>query len=300
MWKSKKYMAALLMVFAIGILSSACSSKAQTTGGETRVIKTVNGETEIPADPQRVIITYCMGDVLALGVKPVASYDASGTAYEKEVAGLPVWDKFEAEEILSYNPDLIIVISQEQYDIASKLAPTVFLPFTELSLEERVRFLGEVLNRQAEAEKAINNFNQKIEDAKTALTDKNILNKTISIFEQDSDGSIWVYGDKWGRGGDLIYSHLGFNAPDIVANEIIAKEQHRNISMEVIQDYAGDYLILSGETDKMNGNTIWESLPAVKNGNTIPIDFTLFYDIDIYSTNVQLDYLLDALLHMQE
>lgn len=300
MWKSKKYMAALLMVFAIGILSSACSSKAQTTGGETRVIKTVNGETEIPVDPQRVIITYCMGDVLALGVKPVASYDASGTAYEKEVAGLPVWDKFEAEEILSYNPDLIIVISQEQYDIASKLAPTVFLPFTELSLEERVRFLGEVLNRQAEAEKAINNFNQKIEDAKTALTDKNILNKTISIFEQDSDGSIWVYGDKWGRGGDLIYSHLGFKAPDIVANEIIAKEQHRNISMEVIQDYAGDYLILSGETDKLKGNTIWESLPAVKNGNTIPIDFTLFYDIDIYSTNVQLDYLLDALLHMQE
>lgn len=300
MWKYKKYMAALLMVFAIGIFSSACSSKAQTTGGETRVIKTAYGETEIPADPQRVIVTYCMGDVLALGVKPVASYDTSGKAYEKEVEGLPVWDKFEAEEILSYNPDLIIVVSQEQYDIASKLAPTVFLPFTELSLEERVRFLGDVLNRQAEAEKAINNFNQKIEDAKAALAEKNILNKTVSIFEQDTDGSIWVYGDKWGRGGDLIYSHLGFKAPDIVANEIIAKEQHRNISMEVIRDYSGDYLILSGETNKLKGNTIWESLPAVKNGNTISIDFTLFYDIDIYSTCVQLDYLLDALLHMQE
>ena len=87
---------------------------------------------------------------------------------------------------------------------------------------------------------------------------------------------------------------------EIVENEIIAKEQYRDISMEVIQDYAGDYLILSGEIHKLNGNTIWESLPAVKNGRIIPIDFTLFYDIDIYSSCVQLDYLLDAMLNMPE
>ena len=106
--------------------------------------------------------------------------------------------------------------------------------------------------------------------------------------------------DKWGRGGDLIYSHLGFKAPEIVQNEIIAKDQYRAVSMEVIQDYAGDYIILSGDIDELNGNTIWESLPAVKGGRTIPIDFTLFYDIDIYSSRVQLDYLLDAMLNMPE
>ncbi|MDF2887606.1 MAG: hypothetical protein K0R23_1991 [Lacrimispora sp.] len=290
----------LLLMPLFVLIGCGNTSQVSSKTPDVRTINTAMGEIKVPIEPQRVIVTYCMGDVLALGIKPVASYNASGTAYEKEVAGLPVWDKFEAEEILSYDPDLIIVVSQEQYDIACKLAPTVLLPFTELSLEKRVRFLGEVLNRQAEAEKAIHDFNQKIEDAKTALTEKNRLNKTVSIFEQDTDGSIWVYGDKWGRGGDLIYSHLGFKAPDIVANEIIAKEQHRNISMEVIQDYSGDYLILSGKTDKLKGNAIWESLPAVKNGNTIPIDFTLFYDIDIYSTCVQLDYLLDALLHMQE
>ena len=157
MWKLKKYKAVLLMVLGIGALSSACSLETQTTGGEMRVIKTAHGEAEIPADPQRVIVTYCMGDVLALGVKPVASYDVTGKAYEKEAAGLPVWDKFEAEEILSHNPDLIIVVNQEQYDIASKIAPTVLLPFTELSSEERVRFLGDVLNRRDEAEKALGN-----------------------------------------------------------------------------------------------------------------------------------------------
>ncbi|MDR1771442.1 MAG: ABC transporter substrate-binding protein [Hungatella sp.] len=300
MLRLKKYKAALFMALGVGMLLSACSLKEQKTGGETRVIKTVHGEVKVPADPQRVIVTYCMGDVLALGLKPVATYDAAGKAYEKEVAGLPVWDKFEAEEILSYDPDLIIVVNQEQYDIASKIAPTVWLPFTEMSLEERVRFLGEVLNRQEEAEKALKNFEQKLKEAKEELAEKQIMDKTVSIFGTDANGSIWVFGDKWGRGGDLIYSHLGFKAPEIVQNEIIAKDQYRDVSMEVIQDYAGDYLILSGDTEELNGNTIWESLPAVKNGRTIPIDFTLFYDIDIYSSSVQLDYLLEAMLNMPE
>ena len=300
MWRLKKYPAALFMALSVGTLLSACSLKVEMTGGETRVIKTVHGETEVPADPQRVIATYCIGDVLALGVKPVATYDVTGTAYEKEVAGLPVWDKFEAEEILSYDPDLIIVVNQEQYDAASKIAPTVLLPFTEISLEERVRFLGDVLNRQEEAEKALENFEQKIKEAKEALAEKQVMDKTVSIFGKDANGSIWVFGDKWGRGGDLIYSQLGFKAPEIVQNEIIAKDQYRAVSMEVIQDYAGDYLILSGDIDELNGNTIWESLPAVKSGRTIPIDFTLFYDIDIYSSSVQLDYLLDAMLKMPE
>lgn len=300
MWRLKKYTAALFMALSVGTLLSACSLKAEMTGGETRVIKTVHGETEVPADPQRVIATYCIGDVLTLGVKPVATYDVTGTAYEKEVAGLPVWDKFEAEEILSYDPDLIIVVNQEQYDAASKIAPTVLLPFTEISLEERVRFLGDILNRQEEAEKALENFEQKIKEAKEALAEKQVMEKTVSIFGKDANGSIWVFGDKWGRGGDLIYSQLGFKAPEIVQNEIIAKDQYRAVSMEVIQDYAGDYLILSGDIDELNGNTIWESLPAVKSGRTIPIDFTLFYDIDIYSSSVQLDYLLDAMLKMPE
>ncbi|WP_349945565.1 ABC transporter substrate-binding protein [Lacrimispora sp. BS-2] len=300
MLRLNKYKAALFMALAVGTLLSGCSLKAQTAGGETRVIKTVHGEVEVPVDPQRVIATYCMGDVLALGIKPAATYDAAGKAYEKEVADLPVWDKFEAEEILSYDPDLILVVNQEQYDIASKIAPTVWLPFTELSLEERVRFLGEVLNRQDEAEKALENFEQKLKEAKEELAEKQIMDKTVSIFEREANGSIWVFGDKWGRGGDLIYSHLGFKAPEIVQNEIIAKDQYRDVSMEVIQDYAGDYLILSGDIEELNGNTIWESLPAVKNGRTIPIDFTLFYDIDIYSSSVQLDYLLDAMLNMPE
>ena len=295
---------ALLLAFAIGISVSGCGSKpvksAAEGSAEIRVINTEQGEIEIPADPKRIIVTYCVGDALALGVKPIATNDAAGTAYEKELDGVPVWDEFEAEQLISYEPDLIIVANQKQYDIASKIAPTILLPFTTQSMDERVRFMGDVLNRQEKANAVLDEFHQKLEGAKASLREKNVLDKTFSVIESDGNGGIWVYGDKWGRGGDLLYSQLELQAPEIIKKEIIAAEQHRDVSMEVINDYIGDYIIIARGLEELKGNTIWESLPAVKAGNVIPIDFTLFYDIDIYSSNVQLDYLLNALVKTQE
>lgn len=295
---------AFLLVFAIGISVSGCGPQSTISSGqesaETRVISTEQGDVEIPADPQRVIVTYCVGDALALGFTPVATYDAAGTAYAKELEGVPVLGNFEAEQLISYEPDLLIVANQEQYDIASKIAPTILLPFTALSMDERVRFMGDVLNRQEKANAVLEEFHQKLEEAKASLREKNVLDKTFSVIEGDGNGGIWVYGDKWGRGGDLLYSQLELQAPEIVEKEIIAAEQYRDVSMEVISDYIGDYIIIARGLEELEGNTIWESLPAVKEGNVIPIDFTLFYDIDIYSSNVQLDYLLDALLKTQE
>ena len=295
---------AILLAMTAAILAAGCGAQpkeaVESERAEIRVISTAQGDVEVPSNPQRVIVTYCVGDALALGVKPVAIYDVEGTAYEKEVEGVPVWEKFEAEQLLSYEPDLLIVANQEQYNIASKIAPTILLPFTEQTMEERVRFMGDVLNKQEEAEAVLKAFYEKLDAAKATLGEKSILEKTFSIVEGDDNGGVWVYGDKWGRGGDLIYSHLGFRAPEIVEKEIIAGEQYRDVSMEVIGDYIGDYIVIDRGLEGLEGNTIWESLPAVKAGHIIPIDFTLFYDIDIYSSGVQLDYLMDALLKIQE
>lgn len=238
--------------------------------------------------------------MLALGIKPVATYDAAGTAYEKEVSELPVWASFESEEIMTYEPDLILVVNEEQYDKVSKIAPTIIVPFTELSMEERINFLGEVLNKEAEAKKILTDFNAKIEDAKKRLSEKDIMDKTFSIFEGNDSGGVWAYGDKWGRGGDLIYSHMGFKAPEKIQDEIIGKDQYRDVSLEVINDYAVDYIIFSGELNGLADNPVWQSIPAVQAGHIIPIDYTLFYDIDIYSSGVQLDYLLEKLLEVSE
>ena len=279
-------------------LPQASQSSSVAQQGGMRTVSTSMGDVEVPADPQRVIATYGMGDVIALGITPIATYGVEGTAYEGEVAHLPVWDAFESEELMSLEPDLILVVSEEQYDEASKVAPTVMVPFTTLSMEERLTFLGEVLNKQAEAAAVLAGFQQQLADAKQQLTELDIMDKTFSLFEKAENG-VWVYGDKWGRGGDLIYSHMGFAAPEVIQSEIIAGDQYRNVSMEVIGDYAGDYILFSGDLGDLADNAVWNSIPAVQQGHVIPIDFTLFYDIDIYSSRVQLEYLMEQLLKAQ-
>ncbi len=312
MHKTKEITTVLLTVMSLSLLISGCSKTSTTdagsqslrssvevessqTGGE-RTIQTSFGDVKVPETPKRVIATYGMGDLIALGVKPVATYQTSGTAYEKEVADLPVWNQFEAEEIMAFDPDLILVVNQEQYDEVSKIAPTILIPFTQLSMDERVTYLGEILNKQEEAKKALADFKEKIAKAKETLNQRGITSQNFSIFEASSNGGIWVYGDKWGRGGDLLYSQLGLNAPDIIQKEIIAKDQYRELSMESVQDYAGDYIIFSGELGSLLDNPVWNSIPAVKASNVIPINEELFYDIDLYSSGVQLDYLIKALI----
>jgi len=310
--KQSKNKTVIAAVLSMMLLLSACSTAPVNTNGtdsvqtqtadvqvqdtgETRVIKTEKGDIEIPANPQRVISTYGMGDIIALGVTPIATYDAKGKAYEKVVEEVPVWGAFEAEEIMTYNPDLILVISEEQYEEVSKIAPTVLIPFTELSMEERVTFLGEVLNKQEEAEKVLADFKAKVDKARDSLSESEIIGKTFSIFEASSNGGVWVYGDKWGRGGDLIYKHLELKAPEVIQNEIVGGDQYRDVSLETIADYAGDYIVFSGEIGELADSPVWQAVPAVKAGHVIPIDYTLFFDIDIYSSNVQLDYIMDKL-----
>jgi iron complex transport system substrate-binding protein len=311
MYKTKKITAVFLTAISLALLISGCSKTSPTAASSQslsssaeagsdqkdgdRTIQTSLGDVKVPAEPKRVIATYGMGDLLALGVVPVATNDATGTAYEKEVADLPVWSKFEAEEIMTFDPDLILVVDQKQYDEVSKIAPTILIPFTQLSMEERVTYIGEILNKQEEAKKALADFKEKIAKAKETLNQKGIDSQTFSIFDASSNGGVWVYGDKWGRGGDLLYSQLGLKAPDIVQKEIIAKDQYRELSMESVQDYAGDYIIFSGEMGSLLDNPVWNSIPAVKAGNVIHISHDLFYDIDLYSSGVQLDYIMKAL-----
>lgn len=304
MYKMKRIAAAFVSAISLSLIISGCS-KAPTANAVTeasndlktsgRIVHTSQGDVEVPAEPKRVIATYGMGDLLALGVKPAATYDAKGSAYEKEVADLPVWDKFEAEEIMSYNPDLIFVVNQEQYDQVSKIAPTIMIPFTELSLEERVTYLGEILDKEEEAKKALSEFKEKIGKAKETMKESGLDTLTYSIFDTSRDGRVFVYGDKWGRGGDLIYSQLNLKAPDVIQKDIIGKDQYRELSMESVMEYAGDYVILSGEPGFLSDNPVWNSIPAVKAGHVIPIDEILFYDIDLYSSNVQLDYFMNEL-----
>ncbi len=59
------------------------------------------------------------------------------------------------------------------------------------------------------------------------------------------DKNIFLYGNNFGRGGELIYRALGFAAPAKVQEDIINKEGWFGVSQEALPEYVGDYVLVN-------------------------------------------------------
>ena len=130
------------------------------------------------------------------------------------------------------------------------------------------------------------------------LSNAGISDKTVWLFEMRDNGVMRVFGADYGRGGEIIYKHLGLNSPKRIKDEVFDKDgvSYIDISYETLQDYAGDYIFSDEQIEKMKGNNIWESVPTVKNGNVVQVESGMFWFSDIQSFNAQLDVIVNGLL----
>ncbi len=316
--KSKEFIVAAMM--CLMMLLSACSSSTSTnqneaaiaeskgneTNNETRTISTVRGDIEVPVNPQRVVVQYLMGDVVALGIKPVGISDVyDGAAFAEQVSDItvlewmPDWD---GEDVMKLQPDLIIVIGEDYVDKLSKIAPTVLVPLIDMTQDERITFMGEVLNRQEAAAAAIEEYKETVETAKSNLKQAGFDNYSVSVFEGGSDATMFVFGDKFGA-GSVVYASLGLRAPETVQTAILDKGiSKQGLSFEVLANYSGDFIIRNsyeGMVD-LSDDAIWNSLEAVQNNRVIEIKFGLNFYTDIYSTIAQIKTVSSELLRRLE
>ena len=241
--------------------------------------------------------------MLTLDVTPVGY---SGWAQETmpfydELKNIPAIEKWEKEELLSYEPDLIVTYNPEDYEKLSKVAPVVVVS-EEKSAEDRLTFLGEVLGKEDEAKAAIDTFEEKLNNAKEKFTTNAFKDKTFSIFEDWGSDSYGVYYETGSRGGTLLYDYLGLKLTPKLEELIEASGEGRgSLSYEVAADYFGDYImwfLQEGKESEFEKTEIWPTIPAVEKGNvtTIPGKYSgLFYYSDVASLTAQLDYLVENL-----
>lgn len=149
--------------------STGANTDKAAVEAQTRIISTVKGDIAVPTSPQRVVVLYLLGDVLALGIKPIGVSDVSeGAAFEdelKDVQKLGTWFEASPEAILALNPDLIIVPSEETYEALHQIAPTVLVPYEKMSTEERVSFIGQVVGKEDQAKELFTDFHKKLKTA---------------------------------------------------------------------------------------------------------------------------------------
>lgn len=275
-----------------------------------QVISTSKGEVEVPINPQRVIVDYFMGDVISLGIKPVGvTYIHPGAFLEGELSdvasinGEDSYGEYSMETIVRLNPDLIITSTESEYEKLSKIAPTVYIDSLSIDFEDRINLIGKLLGKEKEATNLLEDFYNKAEKNKNKLEELGILDKTITLFETVNK-EIYVYGDKQGRGGEILYHILGMKAPSIVQDEIIAGEQYRSLSLEVLDQYIGDIVMITGwmsnSLELVENNTVWLNSKAVKEGHVFLYDSGAYIYSDIYSLSRQMDEITEKLIEMYQ
>lgn len=275
----------------------------------TKMFRHLYGETEIPANPERIVVAYHLADAMALGVKPLGSstyilenpiLDTSGI----EDVGSPL----NLEKIMSLQPDLILLIdaylqsSGRAYEDFNKIAPTVVLNLIRDPIED-LKLVAEVLGKEQNAEKMIADFKQQVNDTKQKMHAKFNKDETFTIMSIFKD-KVRIY--RQNVGATVMFDYLGLKPQDKIQKLIddqTIETPYVEVSLEVLPEYVGDHLLIAvdenlnqGETDELMKSKIWNNLEPVKNGQVYTIDHKLFVVADLLSTQKQIEVLTDLLL----
>ncbi|ANY69038.1 hypothetical protein BBD42_23055 [Paenibacillus sp. BIHB 4019] len=288
---------------AAGSNSAALTQKA-TPITDTKIVNTAFGEVEVSKKPERIVAIQYLSSLLAVKANPIASTTRimdnpyfSGLTDNIEIVGSSGSD-VSFEKLLDLNPDLIVVMTseEEEYKKYSKIAPTIAIPYGKFtSIEEEVKFFGDLLGRDEEASSWIADYNARIAAASAKVQAVIPAEASFSIM-QETDKTLTIYGSEFGRGGKVIYENLGRISPPSY-DEAVKEEKYKDISMEVLEQYAGDYIILTTEKslEELREDPIWGRLEAVKNGRLYAWPNIRSYFIDPLSILMQTEELADWL-----
>lgn len=300
----KKLLVPMILIFALII--SACSKQDTKSTTEENKSKTItyqseNGPIEVPANPKRIVIlnSSVSGHVMALGgsIVGIDTWSKADPLYSKYIKNATEVSADNIEKIIELKPDLIIGASTDKnIDKLSKIAPTVTYTYNKVDYLTQYLEIGKLLGKEKTAQTWIDDFKKRAkkagEDVKAKIGDA-----TISVME-NSDKQIYVFGDNWGRGTEVLYQEMKLKMPDKV-KEMALKVGYYALSPEVLPDYSGDYVIFSKSSTVDNSfqtTETYKNIPAVKNKHWYEVDAKEFYFNDPISLDFQLDFFTKSLL----
>ena len=202
------------------------------------------------------------------------------------------------EKIIELNPDLIIALSTVQnLDKIKEIAPTVTFTYGKVDYLTQHLEIGKLLNKEQEAQAWIDDFKERStaagEEIKAVIGE----DATVSVFE-NFDKQLYVFGDNWGRGTEVIYQAMGLKMPEKV-KEMALEPGYYALSLEVLPEFAGDYVILSKVADQDNSfqeTDVFKNIPAVQNGQLFEANAEEFYFNDPISLDYQLEFFKEKFL----
>lgn len=303
----KRILSIILIAMCVGMAGCSAGSKKPdnteaSAEGATKIFTTVKGDIEIPANPQKIVTDYYLGEFLALGVKPIiaSDYALANPFLADYIDGIQPLNVTSSETslemITAAEPDLIVTLKDEDYETYSKIAPTVLIPYGSYSDEELFMYIAKMLGKTSEASVYAGEFKTKALAAKDEIQSI-VGNQTVSIIEVWPK-ELYVMGSHFARGGSILYDLWELKAPTVTQTTMVEQDKvYDVVSLEKIPEYAGDFIIYGvlSETDPgfLEKSNIWNGLSAVKNKKVMPYEQVAFMHSDPITLNNQLDIYIE-------
>lgn len=293
------------MILACALLITGCSSVTEKNQDNSKVegsasvtypitVKHAFGETVIEKEPKNVVaISWSNQDTpLALGVVPAGVSKANYGKTDEN--GLLPWTggKFKAlgvdkpvvfddvdgldyEDISNSSPDIILAaysgLTQEEYDLLSKIAPVVAYPKLawQTYWRDQITINATAMGKKDEGTKLVSDLDKLIAE-KTAQY-PSIKGKKVAFcyFSPTDLGKFYIYTSTDPRAAYL--NDLGLVEAESVkeiaktsnsfALEISSENIDKLADVDIIVTYGNDALLKQLQADKLLG-----TLPAIKNG----------------------------------
>ena len=309
----KKFLSfATLTVTIFLLVACGSSSKSENSASADKVelsskpkIDGFHYYGDTPKNPKRIAslsYTYT-GYLLQLGFDPVTvtSYDAKNPVLKEKVKNAKVLMPEDLESIAKQKPDLIVVdASDKNIDELKKIAPTIAIDYGKNDYLEILNRFGQIFGKEKEADQWIADWKSKTADIGKQLKEKlgqDVTFTVVGLYEKE----IYLFGNNWGRGGEVIYKSLGFDAPQKVKDEVFPSG-YLQVSQETVSEYIGDYVLVAAEDDKTGSalyeSDVWKSIPAVQQNHILKVDANAFYFNDPLTLEYELKTIQDGLEKM--
>ncbi|MEC2076185.1 iron-hydroxamate ABC transporter substrate-binding protein [Metabacillus fastidiosus] len=297
-----------LMLMLLLVISACSNDTAKNEGksapkenkSETITYESENGPIEVPADPKRVVVLGSFtGNVMALDVNLVGvdSWSKMNPRFDKLKDVEEISDE-NLEKIIELDPDLIIGLSTaKNLDKLKEIAPTVTYTYGKVDYLTQHVEIGKLLNKEKEAQAWVDDFKKRAQDAGKDIKAKIGEDTTVSVIE-NFNKQLYVYGDNWGRGTEILYQEMKLKMPEKV-KETALKNGYYALSLEVLPEFAGDYMIISKDKDIDNSfqeTDTYKDIPAVKNNHVFEVNMKEFYFNDPLTLDYQLEFFKEHFL----
>jgi len=282
----------------LAIFAVACSSNddnddakdAESKEDNSITIEHELGETELEKNPEKVVVfDFGSLDTLdELGIEVAGVPQSNIPSYLEKYEG----DDYENvgslkepdfEKIAEIDPDLIIISGRQSdlYDQLEELAPTVYLGVDTTrymdSFEENVEKIGQIFDKEAEVEEALENIEKDIDSVqeKAEASDKN------GLIILANDDKISAYGPSSRFG--LIHDVFGVPAVD---EDIEVSTHGANVSFEYVVEQDPDILYVvdrsaaigeGSAAKQVVENDLMEKTKAMKNDDIVYLDPDFWY-----------------------